>query len=259
MRILVIMKSSCAIHPYADSAFFNFDSLRFLVLFGLAEGCPSSSSIFGISTTSFVRLKKPGRSQEFIYHQKRLRAVKSALYNILPHEGRHSSVKIEFNLQKGWHNFIGFGRIEGSSGLKSTLSGQHLPKQSISLIEKRRRSGCYHLALVMGVDITFPPHPQTALPPSLPRMLQIELQAYSQAVQTQLLEEKKLYGWCLMVGGIAANFSSERSWDANRLKLYATSRELSTWYEMRKELKTVLWLDNACDPARHMLWDEAMT
>lgn len=119
---------------------------------------------------------------------------------------------------------------------------------------------CCRLALVtFGVGITFPLPPQTAPLPSLARMLQIELQIYSQAVQNQSLEEQKLYGWCLMVGGIAAKFSSERSWYANKLKLYAASWELSTWHEMRMELRAVLWLDSACDLAGHVLWDEAMT
>lgn len=116
------------------------------------------------------------------------------------------------------------------------------------------------LALVtFGVGITFPLPPQTAPLSTLARMLQIELQIYSQSVQNQSLEVQKLYGWCLMMGGIAAKLSSKRSWYANKLKMYATSRDLSTWHEMRMELREVLWLDSACDLAGNMLWDEAMS
>jgi hypothetical protein len=116
------------------------------------------------------------------------------------------------------------------------------------------------LALVtFGVGITFPLPPQTAPLASLARMLQIELQVYSQATQNDSLEVQRLYSWCLMVGGIAGKGSSERSWYASKLQHYATSRGLSTWHEMRMELREVCWLDSACDLAGKMLWDEAMS
>ncbi|KAJ5891019.1 uncharacterized protein N7473_007247 [Penicillium subrubescens] len=118
---------------------------------------------------------------------------------------------------------------------------------------------CRLALLTFGVGITFPLPPQTAPLASLARMLQIELQVYSQAIQNDSLEVQRLYSWCLMVGGIAGKGSSERSWYASKLQHYATSRGLSTWHEMRVELREVLWLDSACDLAGKMLWDEAMS
>lgn len=118
---------------------------------------------------------------------------------------------------------------------------------------------CCRLALVtFGIGIVFPLPPQNAPMASLARMLQVELQAYSQGVQDESPEVQKLYGWCLMMGGIAAKSSSQRSWYADKLKLYGTSRGLSTWREMKMELGAILWLHSACDVAGKMMWEEAM-
>lgn len=117
---------------------------------------------------------------------------------------------------------------------------------------------CCRLALVtFGIGIIFPLPPQNAPMASLAEMLQIELQAYSQVIQDEPLEVLKLYGWCLMMGGIVAKWSSHRSWYATKLKLYTTLRGLSTWYELKMELGAVLWLDSACDVAGKTMWDEA--
>jgi hypothetical protein len=116
---------------------------------------------------------------------------------------------------------------------------------------------CRLALVIFGVGIVFPLPPQTAPLPSLARMLQIELRLYSQVTQHELPEVQNLHSWCLMMGGIAARWSSERSWYAEKLKVYATSRGLSTWHEMRMELKSVLWLDSACDLAGQLVWDEA--
>jgi hypothetical protein len=116
------------------------------------------------------------------------------------------------------------------------------------------------LALVtFGVGITFPLPPQTTPLVSLARMLHFELLIYSKGTKNELLEVQSLYGWCLMVGGIAGKGLPERSWYASKLQQYATSRGLSSWHEIRVELKEILWLDSACELAGQILWDEAMS
>jgi hypothetical protein len=116
---------------------------------------------------------------------------------------------------------------------------------------------CRLALIAFGVGITFPLPPQAAPLASLARMLQLELQIYRQATKNDPLEVQMLFGWCLVVGGVTGKGSSERSWYASRVQLYASSRGLSSWHELKAELRDVLWFDDACDLAGKMLWDEA--
>jgi hypothetical protein len=116
---------------------------------------------------------------------------------------------------------------------------------------------CRLALIAFGVGITFPLPPQVASLASLARILQLELQVYSQGTQNDPLEAQMLFGWCLVVGGITGKGSSERSWYARRVQLYASSRGLSSWHKLKAEFKDVVLFDDALDLAGKMLWDEA--
>lgn len=62
--------------------------------------------------------------------------------------------------------------------------------------------------------------------------------------------------WILVLGGIAASGTTERSWYVKVLSTICTGLELSTWSQISEELENFLWLESACDIAGRSLWME---
>jgi hypothetical protein len=68
----------------------------------------------------------------------------------------------------------------------------------------------------------------------------------------------KLVYWCLILGGIAATGSSERRWYVEEIRRLAGPYGLPEWDRIKRDLKTILWLDRACDFGGRLLWEEAL-
>lgn len=113
----------------------------------------------------------------------------------------------------------------------------------------------YRIALmIFGVGVIFPLPPQSAPLPELVRLLQLELQSSPSSGS-----RTNIHLWCLFMGGIAATGTQERKWFVDELRRYCehdASVSISTWDEARVILKSVLWLDIACNSGGKDLWNE---
>lgn len=115
----------------------------------------------------------------------------------------------------------------------------------------------YRIALmIFGVGVVFPLPAQSAPLPKLVRLLQLELQS-SPGSRTELPSiRSNIHLWCLFMGGIAATGTQEREWFVAELRRFCEhdAVSISTWDEVRVILKSVLWLDTACDSGGKDLW-----
>lgn len=119
----------------------------------------------------------------------------------------------------------------------------------------------YRIALmIFGVGVVFPLPPQSAPLPKLVRLLRLELQS-SPGIRTELSSssaKSNIHLWYLFMGGIAATGTQEREWYVDELRRFCEhdAVSISTWDEAREILKSVLWLDTACDSGGKDLWNE---
>lgn len=117
---------------------------------------------------------------------------------------------------------------------------------------------CRLALVIMGVGVIFPVPPQSAPLLELSQMLQAELQSTEDTAKIYSSESIKLVYWCLILGGIAAGESQERLWYAEELRRLAGPYGLPSWDEIKRDLKTILWLNRACDFAGWFFWEEAL-
>ncbi|KAJ5082673.1 hypothetical protein N7532_011716 [Penicillium argentinense] len=112
--------------------------------------------------------------------------------------------------------------------------------------------------IIFGVGVSFPLPPQSAPLVTLARMLKLELQSYHRSVQEIPISAVSLYTWILMLGCIAATGSAERKWYINSMGAHVVFYGPITWYEFKIELKSILWLERACDQPGELVWNEVM-
>lgn len=117
---------------------------------------------------------------------------------------------------------------------------------------------CRLALVIMGVGVVFPLPPQSAPLLELARTLQAELQSTKDFAKAYSSVSIKLVYWCLVLGGIAATGFSERLWYVEEIRRLAEPYGLPDWDGIKQDLKTILWLDRACDFAGRLLWEEAL-
>jgi hypothetical protein len=118
---------------------------------------------------------------------------------------------------------------------------------------------CRLSVMIFGVGVTFPLPAKTTPLSTLARLLQIELQQYDQNIAwiSSPVAVRVLF-WVFTLGGIAATGTFNRKWFVSKLKKLALLHGLTTWDDLRPNLKSVLWLDCACDVPGEQLWNEVM-
>ncbi|CEJ55111.1 hypothetical protein PMG11_01386 [Penicillium brasilianum] len=117
---------------------------------------------------------------------------------------------------------------------------------------------CRLALVIMGLGVIFPLPPQSAPLLELSQMLQAQLQSVEDIAQIYSSVSIKLMYWCLILGGIAAGESQERLWYGEELRRLAGPYGLPVWNEVKRDLKTILWLDRACDFGGRIFWEEAL-
>lgn len=81
----------------------------------------------------------------------------------------------------------------------------------------------------------------------------LELQDTIDIYQPEVLE---LIIWVTVLGTIAAEKTTERSWFVRVLKHLTEPLLLSGWEDLEDRLERILWLRNACNAAGYRLWQE---
>lgn len=117
---------------------------------------------------------------------------------------------------------------------------------------------CRLALIIFGIGVTFPLPPQSTPLVTVSRMLKIELQSCHHFAQNLPLSALGLYLWILTLGGIAATDSLERGWFIDRLKYHIACHGPATWHDFELELRSILWLDRACQSAGKLIWNEIM-
>ncbi|KAJ5890523.1 uncharacterized protein N7473_006751 [Penicillium subrubescens] len=140
--------------------------------------------------------------------------------------------------------------------IMSLLSGSQLGARLIDAYPLYE--SCRLALVILGVSVIFPLPPQSAPLLELSRMLQAELQSTKDFAKVYSSVSTKLVYWCLVLGGIAATGSSERRWYVEEIRRLAGPYGLREWDSMKQDLKTILWLDRACDFGGRLLWEEAL-
>jgi hypothetical protein len=62
--------------------------------------------------------------------------------------------------------------------------------------------------------------------------------------------------WILILGGIAASDTADRTWYVQNLSAVSSALNLVEWEDVVAELGSYLWLECACDPGGRGLWTE---
>jgi hypothetical protein len=101
----------------------------------------------------------------------------------------------------------------------------------------------------------FPLVPIMAPFPQLTTQLRQAL--FTQSLPRAWKSVPELFIWTLVVGGIASTKPETVTWFAAMLSQVATATNLSTWAEVKKILRSVLWLSTICDEKAEELWKKA--
>ncbi|KAL2797407.1 hypothetical protein BJX66DRAFT_297761 [Aspergillus keveii] len=115
---------------------------------------------------------------------------------------------------------------------------------------------CRLALVIFGVGVTFPLPPGVALFSKLVGALRVELQRLTQDNASQSVSSMQACCWCLVLGGIVAEAVEEKRWFVHELKRIVAALGISTWEQLKRVLRSFLWLDSACDMAGRQLWDE---
>jgi hypothetical protein len=114
---------------------------------------------------------------------------------------------------------------------------------------------CRLALVIFGVGVTFPLPPGVALFSKLASALRVELQRLTQDNASQNVSSMQACCWCLVLGGIVAE-AEEKRWFVQELKRTQAALGISTWEQLKRVLRSFLWLDSACDMAGRQLWVE---
>jgi hypothetical protein len=120
---------------------------------------------------------------------------------------------------------------------------------SICLYESIR-----HTAIIYSVAVTFPLPPTTGIFRKLARGLKMIMENSKFDSCWQLCPKALL--WMLVLGGIAASETVDRTWFVQNLAAVSGALKLSEWEDVAKEVESYLWLASACDSGGRSLWDE---
>jgi hypothetical protein len=118
---------------------------------------------------------------------------------------------------------------------------------SVSLYEAIR-----HAAFIYSAAVTFPLPAMTGHFHKLAGILQPLLEAskfdpcWRHCPRTLL--------WILVLGGIAASDTKERSWFVKSIAIVARILKIGTWEQVTEIMEGFLWLDSACDAGGKALW-----
>jgi hypothetical protein len=115
---------------------------------------------------------------------------------------------------------------------------------------------CRLALVIFGVGVTFPLPPGVALFSKLVGALRVELQRLTQDNASQSVSSMQACCWCLVLGGIVAEAVEEKRWFVHELKRIVAALGISTWEQLKRVLRSFLWLDSACDMAGRQLWGE---
>lgn len=116
---------------------------------------------------------------------------------------------------------------------------------------------CCRLAgLIYGVAVVYP------MPNSL-LVLQDLVQRLKTAIETLDIQRlgcgmNGVLLWILVLGGVAALDTPQRSWYASKVAFVSTSMAIEIWGNAVDIMETFLWVDSACGQGGRMLWHEAM-
>ncbi|KAL2855627.1 hypothetical protein BJX68DRAFT_230926 [Aspergillus pseudodeflectus] len=115
---------------------------------------------------------------------------------------------------------------------------------------------CRLALVIFGVGVTFPLPPGVALFAQLASAMRVEMQGLTADRAMQSVSSMQAYCWCLVLSGIVAEVEEERRWFVQELKQTLAALRVSTWAQLKRELRSFLWLDSACDAAGRQLWGE---
>ncbi|KAH7419574.1 hypothetical protein BKA64DRAFT_651173 [Cadophora sp. MPI-SDFR-AT-0126] len=138
--------------------------------------------------------------------------------------------------------------------LMSLPSGQELgvgEVSSICLYESIR-----HAVMIYSVAVTFPLPPLTGVFGKLATALKNVMETSKFDPCWQLCPKTLL--WILVLGGIAASDTNERSWYVQNVEAVSGALKLSEWNDVVKNIEEYLWLESACDNGGRILWDEVV-
>ncbi|KAL3491478.1 hypothetical protein BJX62DRAFT_237082 [Aspergillus germanicus] len=126
------------------------------------------------------------------------------------------------------------------------------PEQTSGVYEACRIS-----ALIYSVGVLFP-IPAVGSPiQRLAILLQQELAGKDLFGEYSKGNDYSLIIWILAMGSIAAsNIPAERAWFVQKLAEVNSQAAISSWTQFKSLLKSILWLDCACDRAGEKLWHE---
>jgi hypothetical protein len=147
------------------------------------------------------------------------------------------------------------------------IDGIEISPNSATILCDSRNSVQWHIMslrislIIFSVGVIFPLQPQSAPLQKLVKLLQLELQSCAGSSRELSSSSSSSTGfdihlWCFFMGGIAATGTQERTWFVDELRRVYEHDAVSTWDEVRVILKSVLWLDSACDSAGKDLWNE---
>lgn len=86
---------------------------------------------------------------------------------------------------------------------------------------------------------------------------QLRQALFSQSLPKAWKTVPELFVWVLVVGGIASSKAETVTWFAAMLSQVAVATNLSSWSDVQKILKSVLWLSPICDEKGEELWKKA--
>ncbi len=116
---------------------------------------------------------------------------------------------------------------------------------------------CRVAAIIYGVGVLFPLPASTAPFPALVQHLKAALEESNLVFHWPSGLAISMLLWVLTVGGIAASNMPERTWYLAMLRRSIVQTGLLSWRGLRTHLKSILWLDSACEPGALILWNEA--
>jgi hypothetical protein len=122
---------------------------------------------------------------------------------------------------------------------------------SVCLYESIRNA-----TIIFSVAVTFPLPPLMGIFRKLASVLKEILEESKFDPCWQLCPKTLL--WILILGGIAALGTIERTWYVQNLVAISAALGLSNWEEVSDELDNYLWLNSACEAGGRMLWLEVM-
>lgn len=113
---------------------------------------------------------------------------------------------------------------------------------------------CRLATILYSIAVTLPVPMATGLHRNLVRLLKMAISEMD--VQQCYTEVPHILLWTCTMGGVAASQTKERGFFVQVLaRLLVTSR-IHRWLKFKRIVKSFLWLESACDPGAHDLWDD---